>query len=230
VGDALEVDGAGPADHADDLVALVEQQLGQVGAVLAGDAGDDDALVAAAQADLTGPRGRAAASLLLARYHQRVYAWCYRHVRDPELALDLAQDVLLSAYRNLASFGGRGGFGAWLFAIVRNRCLSELRRTRIDLEDEQILALVADSRPTPERTLEQKEDEDVLLDLIARHLDPLEQEALWLRCVERMAIDDITELLAVRESTGARAVLQRARRKLRAALARAGEGQEGTVT
>ena len=29
-----------PPDHADDLVALVEQELGQVGAVLAGDAGD----------------------------------------------------------------------------------------------------------------------------------------------------------------------------------------------
>ena len=31
------------ADHADDLVALVEQQLGEVRAVLAGDAGDERA-------------------------------------------------------------------------------------------------------------------------------------------------------------------------------------------
>ena len=29
-----------PADDADDVVALLEQQLGEVGAVLAGDAGD----------------------------------------------------------------------------------------------------------------------------------------------------------------------------------------------
>ena len=33
-----------PADEAEDLVALVEQQLGEVGAVLAGDAGDECAL------------------------------------------------------------------------------------------------------------------------------------------------------------------------------------------
>ena len=32
------------ADHADDLVALVEQELGEVGAVLAGDAGDEGTL------------------------------------------------------------------------------------------------------------------------------------------------------------------------------------------
>src|SRR5207237_6209138 len=33
--------GAGAADHAIDGVALIEQQLGQVAAVLAGDAGDE---------------------------------------------------------------------------------------------------------------------------------------------------------------------------------------------
>lgn len=190
----------------------------------------DSVLIAAAQADLSGPRGRAAASLLLARYHQRVYTWCYRHVRDPELALDLGQDALLSAYRNLGSFGGRASFGSWLFAIVRNRCLSELRRTRIDQEDEAILALVADWRPTPERSVEQREEEDLLLELIARHLDPLEQEVIWLRCIERMAVEEITELLEVQETTGARAVLQRARRKLRTALQRAADGPEGIAS
>ena len=43
VRDALEVLGAGAAHHADDLVALLEQQLGQIRAVLAGDAGDQRA-------------------------------------------------------------------------------------------------------------------------------------------------------------------------------------------
>jgi hypothetical protein len=43
VGDAFEVDGAGPPDHADDLVAPFEQELGEVGAVLAGDPGDERA-------------------------------------------------------------------------------------------------------------------------------------------------------------------------------------------
>ncbi len=39
--DAVELLGRGTADHAVDLVALLEQQFGQVGAVLAGDAGDE---------------------------------------------------------------------------------------------------------------------------------------------------------------------------------------------
>ena len=72
--------------------------------------------------------GRQAASALLGRYRERVYVWCLRYVRDHEQALDMAQEVLLSAYRNLGSFGGRSQFGSWLFSIARNRCLSELRR------------------------------------------------------------------------------------------------------
>src|SRR5438874_1030008 len=43
--DALEVDRAGAADHADHLVALLQQKLGQVAAILAGNAGDQRAFL-----------------------------------------------------------------------------------------------------------------------------------------------------------------------------------------
>ena len=41
--DALEGDRGGPAHHADHVVSLVQQQLGQVGAVLSRDACDEGA-------------------------------------------------------------------------------------------------------------------------------------------------------------------------------------------
>src|SRR5690606_6758319 len=44
VGDPLEVHRAGAAHHADDLVVAFEEQLGEVAAVLAGDAGDESSL------------------------------------------------------------------------------------------------------------------------------------------------------------------------------------------
>jgi hypothetical protein len=40
VGDAVEVDCARPAHHADDAVAAVEQEFGQIRTILAGDARD----------------------------------------------------------------------------------------------------------------------------------------------------------------------------------------------
>jgi RNA polymerase sigma factor (sigma-70 family) len=180
----------------------------------------DEVLLAVYQQDPDGDAGHRAVARLLDRYRDRVYGWCWRHVRQRELALDLAQDVLLAAYRNLGSFGERARFSSWLFAIARNRCLSELRKQQPAQEDVELLALVADPRPGPDRVLLERADEERLLAAIRCHLTPLEQDALWLRCLEQLPVDEITRLLDIREQTGARAVLQRARRRLRAALAR----------
>jgi len=185
----------------------------------------DDELLAAWRGEPSGRHGQRAVSLLLERYRDRVYAWCWKHVRERELALDLAQEVLVSAYRNLDSFGERAQFSSWLFAIARNRCLSELRKFRPTSEDAEILQLVADSRPTPDQELEESLDESRLLELIQDHLTEQEQHALWLRCVERKPVDEITDLLKIDEKTGARAVLQRARRHLRAAMERQAYGE-----
>lgn len=186
--------------------------------------GDEALLAAALHAADERDRERAA-TLLFGRYQRRVYLWCYRVVRDHERALELAQDVLVSAWRHLDSFGGRARFSSWLFVVARNRCLSELRRPVAPVDAAFDLEILRDERGGPEAQLLARLDEEALLDLIREELDATEQEALWLRCVEGMAVESITEVLDVREASGARGVLQRARRKLRAAIDRRG-GQE----
>jgi RNA polymerase sigma-70 factor (ECF subfamily) len=172
-----------------------------------------------AVADPDSLTGRRAASELLGRYRERVYVWCLRYARDHEQALDWAQEVLISAYRNLGSFGGRSQFGSWIFSITRNRCLSELRRPALLVEE----GVEPDDRaagvPAPDVELENRFAEEELMELIRRVLDPVEQQALWLRCFEKMPVDEITSLLGISETSGARGVLQRARRRLRAEIA-----------
>jgi RNA polymerase sigma-70 factor (ECF subfamily) len=180
----------------------------------------DGQLLAMARGARAAGAARRAASTLLSRYQTRVYAWCYRHLRDEERARDMAQEVLIGAYRRLDSFGERAQFGSWLFAIARNRCLSELRRPGLLLDGEADPAGMPAPHPDPERELLESLDEQAVLDLIRECLEPREQEAIWLRCFERMSVDTITEVLDVPEATGARALLQRARRKLRRALDR----------
>ena len=187
------------------------------------DALGDEGLWALTQGEPTA-ESRAAATELLGRYRERVYRWCYGRVREHELALDLAQDVLLSAYRGLDGFDGRARFSSWLFSIARNRCLNALRRPRLFEECVDLDALPAFQRGHDEE-LDEREEEQRLLELIQSALPPLDQQVLWLRCIEKMPVDSITRLLDLREATSARAVLQRARRRLRAALA-AEEGDE----
>jgi len=162
--------------------------------------------------------GREAAAELLERYQQNVYLWCFRMVREHELALDIAQEVLMQAYSALPRFEGRSGFGTWLFAIARNRCLSQLRRPSLVADEGEDPDQLAAGGPDPERHLEESQDEEQLLSLINTTLDESERTALWLRCFERVPVDEISRLLQLESPSGARALLQRARRKLRRVL------------
>ncbi len=187
--------------------------------------GDTDHLSDGALLDmaLAGPEsegGRGAASALLARHQDRIYAVCFYYMGDYDRAVDVAQDALINAYRNLRKLRGRTRLGSWLFSIARNQCLSELRRpVRTTSEGYDPQRVVSPEKNPEERLLEQQ-GEDALLALIREYLTREEAEALLLRCIERMPVDQITRVLDLPGSTGARGVLQTARRKLRAVLDR----------
>lgn len=175
----------------------------------------DRELVERTRAQPGGQEGRAAAGELLRRYRRPVYAWCFRYVGEHERALDMAQDVLLAAYERLGEFKGRAAFSSWLFVIARNRCLNEMRNDarREDIEPDSLVDDVAGF----DEQIETEMQSARLLDLAADALDEDEREALWLRYSELLPVDEITALLNLEDKSGARAVLQRARRKLRAA-------------
>jgi RNA polymerase sigma-70 factor (ECF subfamily) len=161
-------------------------------------------------------RRRLAATELLMRYRDAVYAWCFRYARDHDRALDLSQDVMVTAWQRMESFEGRSQFSSWLFSVARNRCIDSSRRVNI-MSEEVMLDDPTDPAPAPDEALAAEESEGMLMDLIKSELNPLEQDAVYLRYFERRSVEDIGEFLRIEGSSGARAVLQRARRKLRAA-------------
>jgi len=178
----------------------------------------DEELVAIWQRDQHSVEGHRALAQLLKRYQQPVYGWCWRFVHEREMALDLAQEVLVSVANGLAGFSGRSAVKSWVFSIMLNRCRSELRKFKPDLERVEVLSLVKDLGPTPDQEYEDREAEDALRHSIVECLTVLEQDALWLRCIDGLPVDEITRILGITEQSGARAVLQRARRRLRATL------------
>jgi RNA polymerase sigma-70 factor, ECF subfamily len=180
----------------------------------------DEALVLAWQRDPTGRAGRSAVEELFVRYDERVYAWCFRFCRDHERALDLAQEAQLEAYRSLASFEGRSRFSTWLFTITRFRCLRSLRRPALLRDESEDPDALPDSGRGPEAEVESRMDAARLKALVRESLETREQQALWLRCEEGLPVETITEMLGLDSTSGARGLLQTARRKLRAALAR----------
>lgn len=181
---------------------------------------DDDELARRFRSDPSGNDGRAAAGELLGRYRGRIFAWCWRRVRSREQAMDLAQETLLRAYRNLGSYEGPGRFAGWLFVIARNRCLSATRPTSLLRDEDATVEDTMDPGPGPDVRAMNAEAEGRMLALIRSELDPTEQTAIWLRCFEGVAVDEITQRLGIAQASGARGVLQSARRKLRAVMRR----------
>jgi RNA polymerase sigma-70 factor (ECF subfamily) len=162
---------------------------------------------------------RAAATELVSRYRDAVYLWCFRYTGDVERALDLSQDVLTSVWQKLDTFESRARFSSWLYSVTRNRCIDASRHVSY-LLDEDAVAAAPDRAPLPDRALDEEQDEEWLLETIRTELAPDEQQAIWLRCIERMGYDEVTRIMRLENASGARTVLQRARKKLRAALER----------
>lgn len=88
------------------------------------------------------------------------------------------------------------------------------------------LFLLAEPSVGPEEAFERREWEDRALSAMRETLSPLEQTALWLKAWEGMPVEDITRVLELKEQSGARTLLQTARRKLKAALEQGGRGEE----
>jgi RNA polymerase sigma-70 factor (ECF subfamily) len=66
--------------------------------------------------------------LLYQRYHRRAYALALGVVKNPEDALDVVQDAFLKAHRHLEGFEGNASFYTWLYRIVMNVAIDQVRK------------------------------------------------------------------------------------------------------
>ena len=180
----------------------------------------DEDLVRAFQADPRTDRGRRAAEKLFVRYDRRVYLWCLRLARNHDQALDIAQEALLTALKDLHTFQHRARFATWLYTVVRRRALRLLVRERKWLVEETDLDQMEGSATDPADAMVREDEEGWLMGTIRDALEPDEARVLMLRCEEGLPVEEITRLLRLPGASGARGVLQSARRKLRAALER----------
>jgi len=71
---------------------------------------------------------REAFAELVNKYKQPVMNVVYRMLRDMTEAEDLAQNVFLQVYKSAHRYEVSAKFSTWLFTIVRNLCLNEIRR------------------------------------------------------------------------------------------------------
>jgi len=173
----------------------------------------DEELLAEARRE-TGPRREALVNELFARHYERVARWCLRFTGERESAADLAQEVFLKAHRHLDSFKGASRFSTWLYTIVRNESFNRLQRSSPPTDSEEVLADIAALEASPEELANRSQRGQQVREFLTATLDRLERVVFVLHYGDDMPLDAITRLLRLENTSGAKAYIVSARRKL----------------
>jgi RNA polymerase sigma-70 factor (ECF subfamily) len=165
---------------------------------------------------------------LVRPYERMVYATAISVVKNPADAEEVAQEAVLKAFSNLASFRAESKFSTWLLQITYNEAKMRLRKARSHLyesiddplpsEDADYWPKdFADWRPIPSELLEDQEMRQAIRKAI-ESLNPCYREVLVLRDLQNLSIKETTIILGVSEAS-VKTRLHRARLILRDALA-----------
>jgi RNA polymerase sigma-70 factor, ECF subfamily len=161
---------------------------------------EDTPLVVASQAG-----DGAAFEQLVSRYDRKLFRLAYHMVRNTEDAQDVVQETFIKVFKHIGRFQAQSKFSTWLYRIVVNQSLMELRKHRrkpaqVDLsahveEDEDQLPMdFSDWRPNPE---EQYKDSELrrLLTQLLHELQPALRVVFIMHDIEGQQLREIAEAL-----------------------------------
>ena len=171
---------------------------------------DDTALVEAVR------RGeRAGLEGMYRRYADRLYTYARTLVREPEAAADAVHDAFITASQRIGQLREPDRLRSWLYAIVRNECLRQLRERSRSLPLDEAGEPVADAAdPAAGVNAEQLR---ALVHTAVAALNPGDREVVHLAIRHDLSSVDIGAALGV-PANHAHARLSRARSQLERAL------------
>ena len=173
---------------------------------------------------------RAAFDTLVRRYEHQVLRLALHLTGSEHDAEDIYQEAFLKAYRYLGNFRFECSFYTWIYRIVTNLCLDQLRRRKTRREDHSVvvdhsggeidlLASVSDDRSfsNPGKELDRKLLGERIQSALEK-LTPRERMVFELKHYQGLRLRVIGEMLSTTEET-AKNTLFRATKKLRTQLA-----------
>jgi RNA polymerase sigma-70 factor, ECF subfamily len=144
---------------------------------------------------------------LIRPYERMVYLTIFSVVKNEAEAEDGAQEVVINAYRHLASFRGDAKFSTWLVTIAINEGRKRLRKAKSAAEEsideqaegregEYTPAPLTDWREIPLEALERKELREALQTAVAE-LPMIYREVFTLRDLEEMNVEETAQALRI---------------------------------
>lgn len=157
---------------------------------------------------------------LYAGYASRLLAFALRVTRTPELVDEVVNDTLLAIWRSAGRFEHRSSASTWIFGIAYRKALHALAARRRHPAGGEAPDARADNRPPVDERLERRES----LATLGRALSDLSSEqraVVELTFVQGLTYAEVAAAIDCPVNT-VKTRMFHARRKLRAALDRAG--------
>jgi len=165
---------------------------------------------------------------LVRTYDQSVLRLAMNLLRSPEDARDVYQEAFLRVYRNLHSFRFDCSFHTWLYRIVTNICLDQLRKRKVRKEETAVVETSDGAidrmesyeedaaEANPERSMWNRELKQRIESALVG-LTPRERMVFELRHYQGLRLRNIGEMLGTTEEA-AKNCLFRATQKMRGVL------------
>jgi RNA polymerase sigma-70 factor (ECF subfamily) len=133
------------------------------------------------------------------QYSRKVYALCYRTLRDEEEAKDMAQEVFVRIYTRRSSFKGRSSLYTWIYRVALNMCFTHLKKRRVGMVPLEDVERTLSARPAagPDGSLEL----ETRLKAAVESLSPKQRAVFSMRFYDKMTYREIAE--AVGTTVGA---------------------------
>lgn len=134
---------------------------------------------------------------LYAKYKDRLLYFTMRFVKSREFAEDIYQDAFTVIWQSRRFLDPEGAFSSYLYSIVKNRVLNELRNIENDRKlKSHILANTLDHSDSTNQHLLTNELEAILVKALKK-LTPRQRQIFEMSRNEQMAHKEIAEMLGI---------------------------------
>lgn len=133
---------------------------------------------------------------IVERYEQRLRRYALTLVRDPDKAEDVLQSTFIKAFVNLRGFKSNKKFSSWIYRIVHNEAMNELKKHKreVSIDDSPEVHVVPDAKESVEEKIERSEIRR-MLERCLNLLDVKYREPLILFYFQDLVYEEICDVL-----------------------------------
>ncbi len=158
---------------------------------------------------------------LVRAYSDELIRYAYLYVKNSAVAEDVMEDAFAALIAKRKKFKEEASFKAYLYAIVRNKCIDLLRKKRcVPIDDVENILFSADE----EKAFEKRERDRRVYECLNK-LSPHYRDALYFTYFDGYSIEETAEMMK-KSKKQVYNLLARAKRSLKDILKKEGIGYE----